>query len=73
MKYKVGSLFAGVGQAFKNSNCDVIWANEIDEKACITYELNHKDTNVLMTLPSPKQSKILYQLYDSAIEDGVVI
>ncbi len=50
MKYKVGSLFAGVGgvcQAFKDSNCDVIWANEIDEKACITYKLNHENTNLL--------------------------
>jgi len=50
MKYKVGSLFAGVGgvcQAFKESNCDVVWANEIDEKACITYELNHKNTQLL--------------------------
>jgi len=50
MKYKVGSLFAGVGgvcQAFKDSNCDVVWANEIDEKACITYKLNHKNTTLL--------------------------
>lgn len=50
MKYKVGSLFAGVGgvcQAFKDSNCNVIWANEIDEKACITYKLNHENTNLL--------------------------
>lgn len=50
MKYKVGSLFAGVGgvcQAFKDSNCDVIWANEIDEKACITYKLNHENTKLL--------------------------
>ena len=34
-KYKVGSLFAGVGgvcQAFKNSSTTVIWANEIDKK-----------------------------------------
>ncbi len=49
-KYKVGSLFAGVGgvcQAFKDSSCDVIWANEIDKNACITYRLNHKDTELL--------------------------
>ncbi|MDY0194955.1 MAG: DNA (cytosine-5-)-methyltransferase [Sulfurovaceae bacterium] len=48
-KYKVGSLFAGVGgvcQAFKDSACDVIWANEIDKNACITYRLNHKDTDL---------------------------
>ena len=48
--YKVGSLFAGVGgvcQAFKNSSSDVVWANEIDEKACITYRLNHSNTNLI--------------------------
>ncbi len=46
-KYQVGSLFAGVGgvcQAFKNSSCEVVWANEIDESACSTYKLNHKST-----------------------------
>jgi len=49
-KYQVGSLFAGVGgvcQAFKDSSCDVIWANEIDNKACITYKLNHKNTDLI--------------------------
>jgi len=49
-KYQVGSLFAGVGgvcQAFKDSSCNVIWANEIDSKACITYKLNHKNTNLI--------------------------
>ncbi|MBE8233063.1 MAG: DNA (cytosine-5-)-methyltransferase [Endozoicomonadaceae bacterium] len=46
----VGSLFAGVGgicQAFKQAKCDVAWANEIDESACITYECNHKKTNLI--------------------------
>jgi len=49
-KYKVGSLFAGVGgvcQAFKDSSTDVIWANEIDKKACMTYRLNHKNTTLI--------------------------
>jgi DNA (cytosine-5)-methyltransferase 1 len=47
-KLKVGSLFAGVGgvcEAFKQSSCDVVWANEIDKKACMTYRLNHETTN----------------------------
>ncbi len=46
-KYQVGSLFAGVGgvcQAFIDSSCEVIWANEIDKRACCTYKLNHKST-----------------------------
>lgn len=50
MKYKVGSLFAGVGgvcQAFKESSCDVMWANEIDSKACMTYRLNHNNTHLI--------------------------
>lgn len=50
MIYRVGSLFAGVGgvcQAFKNSNCNVVWANEIDKDACKTYRLNHASTNLI--------------------------
>lgn len=47
-KYKVGSLFAGVGgiclgfkQAFsENSSFEMLWANEIDEYACETYRQN---------------------------------
>jgi DNA (cytosine-5)-methyltransferase 1 len=43
-KLKVGSLFAGVGglcEAFKQSSCNILWSNEIDANACITYRLNH--------------------------------
>lgn len=43
MNYTVGSLFAGIGGiclGFKQAGCDVIWANEIDKKACETYTLN---------------------------------
>lgn len=43
MKYKVGSLFAGMGGidvAFEKAGAKVIWANEIDKYACITYRLN---------------------------------
>lgn len=50
MSYKVGSLFAGVGgicQAFTNSNCNVIWANELDSNACKTYKLNHANTKLI--------------------------
>ena len=39
VKYKVGSLFAGVGgicQGFKNAKCDIVWANELDHNACET-------------------------------------
>ena len=43
MSYTVGSLFAGIGGiclGFKQAGCNVIWANEIDAKACETYALN---------------------------------
>jgi len=47
-QYKIGSLFAGVGgicQGFKNTNrCNVIWSNEYDKNACISYKENHKNT-----------------------------
>lgn len=41
--YKVGSMFAGIGGiclGFKQAGADVIWANEIDKNACITYRTN---------------------------------
>ena len=43
IKFKVGSLYAGVGgicQGFKNSGFKITWANEIDKHACITYREN---------------------------------
>jgi DNA (cytosine-5)-methyltransferase 1 len=42
-KYKVASLFAGIGGiclAFRNSGAKIVWANEIDHDACITYRSN---------------------------------
>lgn len=50
MKYTVASLFAGVGGICKgfetattdNSKYELIWANEIDEYATITYKTNFK-------------------------------
>lgn len=42
-KLKVASLFAGVGGiclAFKNSGAEIVWANEIDHDACVTYRSN---------------------------------
>jgi DNA (cytosine-5)-methyltransferase 1 len=46
-KFKVGSLYAGVGGiclGFKNLGFDIEWANEYDKNACITYRknFNHK-------------------------------
>lgn len=46
---KVGSLFAGIGGidlGFQQAGFDVLWANEIDKKACKTYRLNFPDTTL---------------------------
>lgn len=45
-QYSVGSMFAGIGGiclAFKQNDCKLIWANEIDKYACKTYRLNFGD------------------------------
>ncbi len=45
-QYSVGSMFAGIGGiclAFKQNNCKIVWANEIDKYACETYRLNFGD------------------------------
>lgn len=42
-RLRVGSLFAGIGgicKAFDNAGSELIWANEIDKNACITYRAN---------------------------------
>jgi len=42
---RVGGLFAGIGGielGFKKAGFDIVWANEIDKNACITYRANHK-------------------------------
>ena len=46
-KYKVCSLFAGIGGidlAFQQAGFEIVWANEIDEDACKTYRYNFPDT-----------------------------
>lgn len=43
---KVASLFAGIGgicYGFKQAGAEIIWANEIDKDACITYRHNFGD------------------------------
>lgn len=42
-RIKVGDLFAGIGGialGFENAGFHVVWANEIDHNACITYRCN---------------------------------
>lgn len=48
-KFKVGSLYAGVGGiclGFKLAGFDISWANEFDKNACITYR-NNFDHNLI--------------------------
>ena len=43
---KVASLFAGIGgicYGFKHAGANIVWANEIDKDACITYRHNFGD------------------------------
>jgi len=44
MNYTVAGLFGGVGGielGFEQAGFDVVWANEFDERAAITYRANH--------------------------------
>ncbi len=44
---KVGSLYAGIGgicQGFIKAKTKLVWANEFDKNACITYRSNFKHT-----------------------------
>lgn len=50
-KYKVASLFAGIGGidfGFKYAGADVVWANEIDEYCAKTFKANHKETKLVV-------------------------
>jgi DNA (cytosine-5)-methyltransferase 1 len=41
--YTVGSLYAGIGgicMGFQEGGVKVLWANEFDKNACITYRTN---------------------------------
>lgn len=62
LKYKVGELFAGIGGiglGFMNAGFDVVWANEIDEKASITYKKNFKHTLVTKDMTKVTKDDLL--------------
>ncbi|UOE53598.1 DNA cytosine methyltransferase [Cytobacillus oceanisediminis] len=47
MPYTVASLFAGIGgidKGFEQAGMNILWANEMDKNACITYRENFKHT-----------------------------
>nr|WP_323874116.1 DNA cytosine methyltransferase [Priestia megaterium] len=46
LSYKLGSMFAGIGGTclgFKQAGAEIVWANEMDKNACITYRENFGD------------------------------
>jgi DNA (cytosine-5)-methyltransferase 1 len=48
-KYRVASLFAGIGGidlGFVQAGAEIVWANEMDKNACITYRENFNHTLV---------------------------
>lgn len=50
-KYKVASLFAGIGGidlGFKKAGAMPVWANEIDNYCAITFRANHKNTKLVV-------------------------
>ncbi len=50
-KYKVASLFAGIGGidlGFKRAGALPVWANEIDNYCAITFRANHKNTKLIV-------------------------
>lgn len=49
-KPTVVSLFSGIGGidlAFKQVGFEIIWANDIDKFACVTYLNNFADTDIV--------------------------
>lgn len=58
---KAIGLFAGVGGielGFKSAGVQIIWANEMDEKASITYRLNHSNEVVVDDIKNIKSEEI---------------
>lgn len=49
-KITVGSLYAGIGgidKGFLDAGAEVLWANEWDSKACLTYRINFPNHNLI--------------------------
>ncbi len=88
MRYKVGSLFAGIGGICRgiesaqdeNDGFELVWANEIDEYACETYRTNYKhkllegDINCVLDPSKNKENEEYYKsLKDALLEEKIDI
>lgn len=76
MKYKVGSMFAGIGgisRGIKSAvvgehGFELVWANEIDEYACETYRINYNhellegDINLILDPTQAKDKEKYYRI-----------
>lgn len=61
LDFTVGGLFGGIGGielGFKKAGFNVLWANEIDKNAAITYKANHSHTLFLKDLKDLKTSDV---------------
>lgn len=64
-KYKVCSLFAGIGGidlAFQQAGFEIVWANELDSDACKTYRYNFQNT-VLTEGDIRKSMQTIYRIF----------
>lgn len=46
MRHRVASMFSGIGGiclGFKQAGFEIVWANDIDRSACMTYRHNFGD------------------------------
>lgn len=88
MKYKVGSLFAGIGGICRgiesakdgNDGFELVWANEIDEYASETYRINHNhsllegDINLVLDPTQAKENEEYYRkLNNRMLSEGIDI
>jgi DNA (cytosine-5)-methyltransferase 1 len=58
---KIGDLFAGIGGialGFKKAGFNIVWANEMDHNACITYRYNFKHTLYECTIQTLQPEKL---------------
>lgn len=87
MKYKVGSMFAGIGgiclgfqnAEYEDNGYELVWANEIDEYACETYRTNFKhtllegDINCVLTPESAQNPNYYSELQNKLLEHKIDI
>jgi len=86
-KYSIISLFAGCGgldlgfkggfaflnKKYKQNNFDIIWANDIDESACLTFRKNFNDDIVCGDISKILENKHSSSLFEKKIPKKIDI